>query len=155
MPQQDPLAQLKDIHLPPDIIWWPLAPGWWILIALLASLIGIGVWKWLHHRRTHAYKRQAQSELQALKSQYSDNPNLYCQQLSQLLRRVALMSFPQQQVASLTGHDWLSFLDKTGKTTAFMQGAGQELITVGLQGKNNASIEVLHSLSTQWIKNHQ
>ena len=28
----DPLAELRDIHLPPEIGWWPPAYGWWILI---------------------------------------------------------------------------------------------------------------------------
>ena len=31
---------LRDLHLPDAIGWWPLAPGWWVLIAL--SLLGLG-----------------------------------------------------------------------------------------------------------------
>ena len=32
MMQADSLAQLRDIQLPEPISWWPLAPGWWVLI---------------------------------------------------------------------------------------------------------------------------
>ncbi|MBL4711699.1 MAG: DUF4381 domain-containing protein [Gammaproteobacteria bacterium] len=32
---------LKDIHLPEPILWWPLAPGWWMVIALLFVAVGL------------------------------------------------------------------------------------------------------------------
>ncbi|MDA7785401.1 DUF4381 domain-containing protein, partial [Pseudomonadales bacterium] len=31
----DPLAQLRDIRLPVEPDWWPLAFGWWIVAALI------------------------------------------------------------------------------------------------------------------------
>ena len=33
-PQQIPL---RDLHLPEAISWWPLAPGWWLLIAFAVA----------------------------------------------------------------------------------------------------------------------
>jgi hypothetical protein len=35
------LSQLKDIHLPDDISWWPLAIGWWLLITILPTIFFI------------------------------------------------------------------------------------------------------------------
>ena len=35
-PEQIPL---RDLHLPEAIGWWPLAPGWWVVIALVAGAL--------------------------------------------------------------------------------------------------------------------
>ena len=35
--QETPLP-LRDLHLPAEVGWWPLAPGWWVLIAIVAAL---------------------------------------------------------------------------------------------------------------------
>ena len=34
-PPQDPLADLRNLHLPQTIDAWPWAPGWYFLIAAL------------------------------------------------------------------------------------------------------------------------
>ena len=45
MSEENPLVNLKDIHLPPPVPFWPPAPGWWILALLLISTLFIGgVW---------------------------------------------------------------------------------------------------------------
>ncbi|MEP6880575.1 MAG: DUF4381 domain-containing protein, partial [Dokdonella sp.] len=36
-----PGPELRDIHLPADPSWWPPAPGWWILAAIL---LGVTIW---------------------------------------------------------------------------------------------------------------
>ena len=33
MPTAGP--ELRDIHVPQVSMWWPLAPGWWVVLALL------------------------------------------------------------------------------------------------------------------------
>ena len=45
-----------------------------------------------------------------------------------LLRRLALAYYPNASVASLTGGDWLKFLDESGNTLNFTRGAGRILI---------------------------
>ena len=48
-------------------------------------------------------------------------------QLSILLRRIALMHYPRQQVAGLTGDSWLHFLDSSGGGGGFANGPGRVL----------------------------
>ena len=38
IPQFDP-SKLADIHLPEAIGFWPVAPGWWIVLALMILAI--------------------------------------------------------------------------------------------------------------------
>jgi len=37
MSEENPLVNLKDIHLPPPVSFWPPAPGWWILALLMIT----------------------------------------------------------------------------------------------------------------------
>ncbi|WP_156497551.1 DUF4381 domain-containing protein, partial [Oleiphilus sp. HI0043] len=43
MNPSSPLDQLKDIHPPVDITWWPLAFGWWALIVISVIAIALGL----------------------------------------------------------------------------------------------------------------
>ncbi|MEX2327800.1 MAG: DUF4381 domain-containing protein, partial [Pseudomonadales bacterium] len=59
----DPLAQLRDIHLPAPIEAWPPAPGW-IVLAILALLFATAAIVFLYGRwRRNQYRREG---LQAL-----------------------------------------------------------------------------------------
>ena len=42
---------LRDIHLPEPISWWPLAPGWWILVGGLLALAILGFLAWRFYAR--------------------------------------------------------------------------------------------------------
>ena len=52
---------------PPPIRWWPLAPGWWVLIVVAAiAITALAVWLTKRHRQRR-YRRMlvALSELRA------------------------------------------------------------------------------------------
>ena len=119
MPTENPLANLKDIHLPPAVSWWPPASGWWILAVLFVFLTVLCAW-WLRRRYERSRPRvEALRILKELQVQYEKSPAALTtlRTLSQLLRRSALSFSKQEDVASLQGEDWLKFLDKNGKTT--------------------------------------
>lgn len=107
----DPLAALRDIHLPPPVASWPPAPGWWLLAAfLLLLVIGIPLWLWLRHRRR--YWRWARAELATIDRQLTtaDDPRPLLLALATLIRRVALCRAPARHAASQHGADWQAFL---------------------------------------------
>lgn len=115
------LSQLRDIHAPPIIGAWPFAIGWYLLalLVLLAML-------WLVVTVRHRYlvkrpKRHALRLLQAYREQYDKDKNsqLASAQVSELLKRVALVYFARATVASLQGDAWVDFLNKTGYKVDF------------------------------------
>lgn len=105
----NPLDNLKDIYTPAAINIWPPAYGWWLLAGIIIlALWLVTVWV-LKARRLRIAKRQA---LQALQQIEATVPN-GTSQLNQLLKRVAMTYFPQQNVQKMHGMHWTDFLVKT------------------------------------------
>ncbi len=110
------------IQLPHDIIepapigWWPLAPGWWMLIvmALLVLAIG-GRWYW-RRRQALAPLRQALREYRQIAAHWHQqrDPHITTAALSALLKRVARHYHRDETIAKLTGATWQEFLVRSG-----------------------------------------
>lgn len=146
----DPLQHLRDIHLPPPVSCWPLAPGWFALITLIIMLIGIATWLYYRQRRRFQWQRIALKELQSLEIAWQQQTSII--ELATLLKRVALARFKREDVAGLTGEAWLQFLDRTGKTKAFTEGVGRLLLTAPYQAKTPTETIELLQLVKRWIK---
>jgi hypothetical protein len=145
---------LRDIHAAPPPTFWPPAPGWWLLAAvLLVTLVILALWTYRRYRMVRQ-KRQIMLELERLSECYSkDNIQEFISELSTLLRRVALRRYARDRVASLTGPDWLRFLDATGGAGGFENGVGQVLESGPYQpALNEVPAEELLSLVRLWIR---
>ncbi|ALS97894.1 DUF4381 domain-containing protein [Lacimicrobium alkaliphilum] len=145
-----PLEQLKDIHLPEPVSWWPPAPGWWILALLCLGLIVITV-RWLIKRyRYRAAMRQALSELEQISEADKDWP----QQLNSLLKRLTLSYFPRAQSAALHQQQWLEFLGARlpeKKRASFMQQYRPLLDTLYQDKSPNLDSAACKALVRDWI----
>jgi len=154
MNANDPLAGLRDIHLPPPVGWWPPAPGWWLLTLLgLAGLSAAGylLFRYFRQRR---YRRAALRELEALRRAVGLDQRQRLPALAELVRRVAIESCGRERVAPLSGPAWLDFLDRTGKTDRFGNGAGRVLGTELYRPGSVAGPELL-VLVAEWIRRHK
>lgn len=114
---------LRDIHLPPAISWWPPAIGWCILALLIPLSLYLGYRLYKHMTRKTALK-SAKKQLALLKQneQLSKREKLVA--LSSLIRRTAISLYPRTDVASLTGEDWLNFLDNSIANRGFNSDTG-------------------------------
>ncbi|MDI1352526.1 MAG: DUF4381 domain-containing protein [bacterium] len=121
MAKAELLTQLHDIHLPPSIGWWPLAPGWYALLLGLTITVIVAVY-FVYKKHLNALaKKQALLLLHAYSVQYEKDHNgqLASARISELLKRVALVYYPRQSVASICGDEWIDFLNQTGKGVDF------------------------------------
>jgi Domain of unknown function (DUF4381) len=81
---------LRDIHLPPAPAWWPPAPGWWCVAVLLLALAVLAVWLWRKRHARRLLEAALLGEVDALLSQWRNEPQKLASGLHQLLRRGAL-----------------------------------------------------------------
>ncbi len=123
---------LRDIHPPVAPPWWPPAPGWWVVFAIITFAIAIAAW-------SIARRRQRRRAIVALFDQgiaTASTPVAQVAAMSELLRRAARRHAPHADI--LQGDDWLRFLDGDaldGDATPapFSEGAGRILLEGGFR----------------------
>jgi hypothetical protein len=146
---------------PPPVSWWPPAPGWFVVGGVGVVLVVWTAWRVWKRWRAAAYRRAARAELRQLKTLVA-NPRqrgAALRQLPELIKRMALAAFPREEVACLSGMEWLRFLDRTGQTNAFTQGRGQLLRELAYDPRlaaqmDAATEEEVFSLVRHWIDRH-
>jgi len=135
---------LRDIHLPGLVAWWPPAPGWWLVSALvLAGLVAFGI-----YYRSGRHRRAALRAVALVRAalEQGEEPVECLQRVSTTLRRFAMTTADQQSVASLRavdgvaerpdsgevagliGQRWLRYLDSRWQRDEFSAGAGRLLL---------------------------
>ena len=144
---------LKDIHLPEAIGWWPPAIGWWLLAGFILLLIAFLYWFYKSLIRKTAIKT-AKKNLAAIKENPALDNNQKLRELSMLIRRVAISVNPRTEVASLTGRQWLAFLDQSVTGDPFSEGCGQLLTEGPYRNTLPSELEIaqLISLYEDWLK---
>lgn len=126
-PEQIPL---RDLHLPETVGWWPLAPGWWVVIALALAGCLYLLRIYLNKRRRGAARRHALKQLTRLTADFEEHGDVvaFSSALSELLRRTMLAYAPRKEVAGLTGDEWLAWLDRDLDQPRFQGDTGRKLL---------------------------
>lgn len=134
---------------PPEPAPVPMTPqtwGWTVLAAALALALAWIAWRAWRRWRADAYRRAALAELAAA----GDDPAT----IAGILRRTALAAWPRERVASLTGRDWLAFLDATGGGGSFGEGPGALLAEAPYRA-DAAPRPGLGAIAAHWVRRHR
>lgn len=145
------LLNLKDIHLPNAINIWPLAPGWYLLVLLIA-LCSYLIYKFYSKRKI---KRVALKMLKQQKKDYllSLKPStIISANISEILKRVALHYFTRDKVAHLQGEAWIKFLEKTSNHKINFYTVKEQLLLGPYSRQHNNDLELLFNKAKKWIK---
>lgn len=140
------LDRLHDLALPPVVPWWPPAPGWYVVLAVLVLISGLGLVRLVSRYRANAYRREAARELASL-----DSPAA----IAELLRRTALAIAPRSVIAEKTGTAWLDWL--AAQSSEAMPDSVRAQLTTGVYNPPAASHElsVLRDYAARWITRHR
>lgn len=105
---QDNLPELRDIHLPLEVSPFPIAYGWWLILA--GVILGIFLVQFALYLRRYSKSRYA---LRLLRNISTLNAVYAAQQMSEILRRICIFKYKDASV--LLGQEWIDFLNNHSK----------------------------------------
>ncbi|HEV7258893.1 MAG TPA: DUF4381 domain-containing protein [Bosea sp. (in: a-proteobacteria)] len=111
------LANLRDLALPPEIAFWPPAPGIWILGVACTALLAIALWHAIQRYRAAAHRRAAIAELTVLGAEVERSEADIVGRVASILKRVAMVDYGRGRVASLSGEAWADFVASKAKAS--------------------------------------
>ena len=156
---------LKDIHLPEDVLCWPPAIGWWVLVVILIGFLLLlpRLWRWFRYKPVRSlalkefYLVRKKHQLQADRKQT-------LQEVTALLRRTVISKNGRIGYAGVVGDDWLRQLNEMSNKNCFSSaqcellkhGRYQPIIVDNIKGQNeNQNKNEINSLlqsCENWIK---
>jgi hypothetical protein len=156
----DALSELADIRMPGEVSWWPLAPGWWVLGAVLLALAIYGVWRMQQRLTLQRRLGGAISELskarQTLRTSGEDDMSqrlIYVNQVNAVLRRVAMLQLSNNAAAGLSGQAWVNFLRNHDKARLLTPELADVLSQGRFAPRCDVDADALERMAREWIKN--
>ena len=126
-------AELRDIQDLDPIGWWPIAPGWFILLAL--GILTLALLLLLIRRLVlfppGSWRSEARKQLARLQRELKTGDcKGVAAELSELLRRVVILQLGRSGHASLTDREWLHCLNSLDSRGYDWEAQGNLLLTL-------------------------
>lgn len=146
--------ELRDIHLPADSLWWPPAPGWWLVVSLFV-LLALLV-HWLRRRRRYPpLERLSIRELGDIRGDYQAgraDRKAAVGAVARLLRRVLIGYRGRAAAAASTGDAWLGQLEQLVPRQVFSAEQLQLLAHGRYRADADCDVESLLDACEGWIR---
>lgn len=153
------LDKMQDIEGVDNANWWPLAPGWWVIITIVLLMVIRFIFSYL---RRLAYKRTWQYKIfeeliQMQKELNNENASEIVVKLSEILRRVLMYKYSRIECAGLVGDAWLKWLTKKDQNKFDWEKHGKLLTGAAYAppGKEKISPQELNKLldaTKKWVE---
>ena len=143
------LAQLRPELAPESSLWWPLAWGWWsLLAALILASLALALWQQRRQRRrlSHAFIDEALVQLRMLDSGQLDARQRLLA-INAILKRAAMTAYPQDNCANISLGAWLKFLESKWPKANFQQ--YEQLLKQRYNGKQQPDSSTLSAYQQQ------
>ena len=148
---------LKDIHLSDGILWWPPAPGWWLLAVVLIGFMLLlpKLLRWLRYKPVRSLSLKELHLIRQNHQQQVDQKQTL-QAITTLLRRTVMSKSGRIGHAGVVGDDWLKQLKQMSNKDCFTQ-AQSKLLKQGryqpvIEGQSEDDIDSLLQSCETWIK---
>lgn len=127
------IEELRDIHGLDHISWWPPAASMWLVILLSLLLLALLI-LWLRQLYLYppgSWRGEARKALRQLRvRQFHQTAKENASELSELLRRTAMARFGREKQASLSGVEWLNWLQQADPNGFDWAKEGQILLSL-------------------------
>lgn len=151
---------IDEIIVPDAVSWWPSAPGWQVLGVIFMLFLMTQIARWAKHRWRNRYRREALRQLDEIQQQAGSDHQQVVAVLPHYIKVTALQAYPRHDVASLSGDDWLAFLDAHYSGPSFSKGVGKELLSVSYLPQERWQLDdgrskQLINMTRRWIAKHK
>lgn len=149
------LGDFVEVVSPGAISWWPQTTGWWWLGALVGGFAARAGWRFLRRWYRNRYRREAAAHLRRLAG--AADGDIAVADINRLLKLTALAAFSREQVARLSGEEWVEFLNRHCATPPFSPEQGHLLALGTYTGQPMAaeSARQLLAASLAWVLGHE
>ncbi|TWU67116.1 MULTISPECIES: DUF4381 domain-containing protein [Crateriforma] len=140
------LDRMHDIVQPADVSWWPPAPGWYVVMAMILAIMIWVMFRWWQRYQADAYRRSALAEL---------NHASTVADVSAVLRRAALAVNDRTLIAGLSGTNWAQWLADSAPVA--MPDVVRVALTQGIYDGGSGSDDALAAsvhYAKDWVRRH-
>jgi hypothetical protein len=149
------LGDIVEVVSPADVSYLPQTAAWAWLGALLLALLLRFCWRRLRRWYRNRYRREAVARLSQL-ARDTDRDS-WLVELNKLLKLTALAAFSHEQVARLSGEEWVDFLNGHCASPPF-SAKQRSLLATGVYSSvtlADTTREQLLSACLYWVRHHQ
>ena len=147
------LNNMHDIIVPNAVGFFPLAPGWYILLLLFFTLLFHFALKRYRIYKKEQYRREAFESLAQLQQRNRKNTLA----LLSLAKRVGLSAYGRENIAILNGDDWWDFIEKhsQAKVGSALRKEIEILLYQDAATFSESTFDAVLGFVIEWIATHK